>query len=70
MVLEETKKMIELITYLLITVLWSYAFYMIGYLARRVDEEVEREEFRKKLLEALIAKEKEEQALKENNDGN
>lgn len=62
--------MIELTTSLLITALWSYAFYRIGYLARRVDDEVEHEEFRKKLLEALIAKEKEEQALKENTDGN
>ena len=62
--------MIELITYTLIAILWSYAFYRIGYLARLVDEEVEHAEFRKKLLEALIAKEKEEQALKENNDGN
>ena len=62
--------MIEWITSLLITTLWSYAFYRIGYLARRVDEEVEHAEFRKKLLEALIAKEKEKQELKENNDGN
>ena len=62
--------MIELTTSLLIMVLWSYAVYRIGYLARRVDEEVEKAEFRKKLLEALIAKEKEEQALKENTDGN
>lgn len=40
-------------------------------MARRVDEEVEKAEFRKILLEALIAKEKEEQELKkENEDGN
>ena len=69
--------MIELTTSLLITALWSYAFYRIGYLARRVDEEVEKAEFRLELWTRLrdkIAEEKiatlEDKAEKENNDGN
>ena len=38
--------------------LWSWAMYRFGYVSRRLEEEVEKAEFRRELLVALIEVEK------------